>query len=169
MAINFPEGTQNFPSSVLQAKQGYYSSSKYVTSSGSHNSLYGLTGNRVYGDLVTVSITPLSSSSIIIVQGLSGKSNSNLAYHSTGATGVVAILNNGSTGAIDNTNYQYYPLSTSLGSYVYLPNDVVQGRYSHSNTNAQSWTLKGYSYSEGGNTNRVSFMKAHLLLLEIEG
>ena len=169
MAINFPEGTQNFPSSVLQAKQGYYSSSKYVTSNGSHNSVYGLTSNRVYGDLVTVSITPLSSSSIIIVQGVSGMSNSNLNYDITGATGVVAILNNASTGAIDNTNYQYYPLSSTMTSASYLPNCIVQGRYSHSNTIAQSWTLKGYSYSESSNTNRVSFMKAHLLLLEVEG
>ena len=168
MAINFPEGTQDFPSKVLQVKQGYFSSSYYCTSTGNHNSLYGLTQNRVYVDLVTVSITPLSSSSIIIVQGLSGMSNSTLAYDATGATGVVAVLNDAATGAIDNTNYQYYSIPTTLGSYAYLPNVVVQGRYQHSNTNAQSWKLKGYSYSESNRTNKVSFMKSHLLLMEVE-
>ena len=167
MAINFPEGTQDFPSKVLQVKQGYYSGGLYVTSTVSGASQFGLTGQRVYGDLVSVDLTPLSSSSVIIVQGCSGGSNSNQVFHSTGAFGVVVVVNNGTSNNIDNTDYQYYSMTTTFGSGAYLPNTIAQGRWVNSGTSTINFKLKGYSYSEGNNSNKVQFRKAHLWLMEV--
>ena len=170
MAINFPEGTQNLPSNVLQAKVASSGGSNgYCTSNGNHSALYGLGfNNRVYIDLCSVSITPISSSSTIIIQGVAGGSNSNVLYHSTGAFGLVCILNNGTNGNVDNTDYQYYPITNPFSSGTYLPNTVCQGSYAAGNTNAQTWYLKGYSYAEGSNSNKVQFRDSHLLLLEVE-
>ena len=50
---------------------------------------------------------------------------------------------------------------------MYLPNTDVQGHHQAGNTNAQTWYLKGYSYAENSNTNRVNFRDAALLLLEV--
>ena len=101
-------------------------------------------------------------------RGLSGATNSNVTYPYQGAYGVVAILNNSSTGAMDNTDYQYYPLANSLTSGLYLPNTGVQGHYAAGNTNTQEWRLKGYSYTEGSNHARIRFIKHHLIIWEVE-
>ena len=154
---------------VLQCKVSYDSTMVTVdNTTGGQSSQYGLTGNRVYGDLNTITITPVSSTSTMIIQGLSGGTNSNVTYPYQGAYGVVAILNNSSTGAMDNTNYQYYPLSNSLVGGLYLPNTEVQGHYAAGNTNAQEWRLKGYSYTEGSNHARIRYIKHHLIIWEVE-
>jgi len=170
MAIIFPEGTQNLPSNVLQAKVASNNNSNgYATITGATNSQYGLGfSNRVYIDLCSVSITPISANSTIVIQGLSGGSNSNVSYHTTGAFGLVCILNNGTSNNIDNTDYQYYPMTNPFSTGTYLPNTVCQGSHAAGNTNTQTWYLKGYSYVEGTNTNKVSFRDSHLLLLEVE-
>ena len=154
---------------VLQCKVSYDATMVTVnnTTSG-QSSLYGLTGYRVYGDLNTITITPVSATSTMIIQGLSGGTNSNITYPVQGAYGVVAILNNSSTGAIDNTDYQYYPLANSLHTGLYLPNTEVQGHYAAGNTNAQTWRLKGYAYTEGSNHARIRFIKHHLIIWEVE-
>ena len=154
---------------VLQCKVSYDSTMVTVNNTtGGQSSQYGLTGNRVYGDLNIITITPVSSTSTMIIQGLSGGTNSNVTYPYQGAYGVVAILNNSSTGAMDNTNYQYYPLSNSLTGGLYLPNTEVQGHYAAGNTNAQEWRLKGYAYTEGSNHARIRYIKHHLIIWEIE-
>ena len=168
MAINFATGgSQTLPSNVIQAKQVQAGGSTYCTSNGNHTALYGLSfSNRVYVDLCNVTITPLSASSTIVVIGMCGMSSSNLTYHNTGAYGLVAVKDNGSNGNIDNTDYQYYPL-TNLTTNMYLPNTDVQGHHQAGNTNAQTWYLKGYSYAENSNTNRVNFRDGALMLLEV--
>ena len=104
----------------------------------------------------------------MIIQGLSGMTDAGSGYHSgTGAFGVVAILNNSSTGAIDNTDYQYYPESSTLGNNFYPPNVAVQGSYASGNTSAQTWRMKGYTYRESG-TNRSKFVKSHFIIWEVE-
>tara|TARA_B100000123_G_scaffold35487_1_gene23478 strand:+ start:547 stop:1188 length:642 start_codon:yes stop_codon:yes gene_type:complete len=154
---------------VLQCKVSYDSTMVTVnnTTSG-QSSQYGLTGYRVYGDLNTITITPVSATSTMIIQGLSGGTNSNVVFPVQGAYGVVAILNNSSTGAIDNTDYQYYPLANGLHTGLYLPNTEVQGHYAAGNTNAQTWRLKGYAYTEGSNHARIRFIKHHLIIWEVE-
>ncbi len=52
--MNLSEGTQDFPSKVLQVKQGWYSGNLYVTRTGSGASQFGLIYNRVYGGRVSV-------------------------------------------------------------------------------------------------------------------
>ena len=156
-------------SPVLQCKVSYNSSTVAVTHSGTADTnLFGLTGNRVYGDLNTITITPVSATSTMIIQGLSGMTDpSGGYYNSTGAFGIVAILNNSSLGAIDNTDYQYYPESSTLGNNFYPPNVAVQGSYASGNTSAQTWRMKGYTYRESG-TNRSRFAKSHLIIWEVE-
>ena len=134
---------------VLQCKVSYDSTMVTVSNTqGGQSSLYGLTYSRVYGDLNTITITPVSATSTMIIQGLSGGTNSNILFPVQGAYGVVAILNNSSTGAIDNTDYQYYPLANSLYTGLYLPNTEIQAHYTAGNTNTQTWRMKGYSYTE---------------------
>ena len=170
MAINFPEGTQNLPSNVLQAKVAQTTGSNgYAIITGATNAQYSLGySNRVYVDLCSVSITPISSSSTIIIQGVAGGDNSNVNYHTSGAFGLVCILNNAHSGNVDNTDYQWYPMTNSFSTGAYLPNSVCQGSYAAGNTSAQTWYLKGYSYSENNATNKVQFRDSHLLLLEVE-
>ncbi len=156
-------------SPVLQCKVSYSASIVTVTHSGTADTnLFGLGGNRVYGDLNTITITPVSATSTMIIQGLSGMTDAGSGYHnSTGAFGVVAILNNSSTGAIDNTDFQFYPESSTLGNNFYPPNVAVQGSYASGNTSAQTWRMKGYTYRESG-TNRSKFAKSHLIIWEVE-
>ncbi len=154
---------------VLQCKVSYDSTMVTVSNTqGGQSSLYGLTYSRVYGDLNTITITPVSATSTMIIQGLSGGTNQPQSLPVQGAYGVVAILNNSTTGAIDNTDYQYYPLSHSLYTGLYLPNTEVQGHYAAGNTNTQEWRLKGYSYTEGSNHARIRFIKHHLIIWEVE-
>ncbi len=152
---------------VLQCKTNYDASMVTVSNTtGNQNALYGLINLRVYGDLNTITITPKSATSTMIVQGLSGGTNSPTTYPTQGAYGVVAVLNN--TTGFDNTDYQYYPLQGALGGGLYLPNTGVQAHHTAGNTNAQTWTLKGYSYTEGSNTCTIRFIKHHLIIWEVE-
>ena len=152
---------------VLQCKVSYDSTMVTVSNTqGGQSSLYGLTYSRVYGDLNTITITPVSATSTMIIQGLSGGTNTTASFPATGAYGVVAVLDN-NTG-FDNTSYQYYPLANSLTTGLYLPNTEVQAHYAAGNTNAQTWRLKGYSYTEGSNTCIVRFIKHHLIIWEVE-
>ncbi len=153
---------------VLQCKVNYHASTVVVTNTGSIGDTYGLTGNRVYGDLNTIAITPTSATSTMVIQAISGVTDSGSGgQNSTGAFGVVAILNNASTGAIDNSDYQLYPETGTLGSGWYGPNVVCQGHYASGNTTAQTWRSKGYSYRESG-TNISKFIKSHLIIWEVE-
>ena len=157
---------------LLQCKVNYDATIVTVSNTtGNQSAEYGLNSYRVYGDLNTITITPVSATSTMIIQGLSGTTNSNSAVPSQGAYGIVAILNNAATGAIDNTNYQYYPLATLYGSGAttpYLPNTVVTGHYAAGNTTEQVWRLKGYAYTEGSNSIDIRYQKHHLIVWEVE-
>jgi len=102
----------------------------------------------------------------MIIQGLSGGTNTSTSFPVQGAYGVVAVLDN--TTGYDNTNYQYYPLANSLYTGLYLPNTGIQAHYTAGNTNAQTWRMKGYSYTEGSNPCIVRFIKHHLIVWEVE-
>ena len=152
---------------LLQCKVNYINDMVTVSNtSGGQSSQYGLTVGRVYGNLNTITITPVSSSSTMILQGVSGGTNSPHTYPTQGAYGVVCVVNE-STG-IDNTDYQYYQLQNSLYSTGYLPNVVCQGHYAAGNTNQQTWRLKGYAYTEGSNTCTIRFINHHLIVWEVE-
>ena len=152
---------------VLQCKTNYDASMVTVSNTtGNQNAQYGLTDLRVYGNLNEIIITPKSATSTMIIQGLSGGTNSPTTYPTQGAYGVVAVLNN--TTGFDNTDYQYYPLQGALAGALYLPNTGVQAHYTAGNTNAQTWRLKGYSYTEGSNTCTIRFIKHHLIIWEVE-
>ena len=151
---------------VLQAKHTMNSATVTVTHSGSVGDTYGLNGDRVYQDLNTITITPISATSTMIIQGVSGMTDGG-SYSGTGAFGIVAVLNNGSSNNIDNTDYQFYPENTTLGSNYYPPNVVVQGSYAAGNTNAQTWRIKGYCYRESG-TDVAKFRKSSFLIMEVD-
>tara|TARA_B100001109_G_scaffold89340_1_gene72956 strand:+ start:117 stop:755 length:639 start_codon:yes stop_codon:yes gene_type:complete len=154
---------------VLQCKVNYNETMVTVTNAvGGDSSEYGLTGGRAYGDLTTVTITPKSSTSTMVIQGVSGCTNSGVSYPSQGAYGVVAILNNAATGAVDNTNYQAYQLSNLMGTSGYLPSVFCQGHYAAGSTTEQVWRLKGYAYTEGSNSCQIRYIKQHLIIWEVE-
>ena len=153
---------------VLQAKHSFNTATITVTHSGTTSDTFGLQGGRVYGDLNTITITPTSSSSTMIIQGLSGMTDAGAGtYSGNGAFGVVAVLDNGTSNNIDNTDYQYYPETGTFGTGYYPPNVVVQGSYASGNTNAQTWRLKGYTYRESG-TDVSKFRRSSLLIMEVD-
>ena len=154
---------------VLQCKVSYNESLVTVTNdAGGDASQYGLTGGREYGDLTTITITPKSSTSTMVIQGASGCTNSAVTYPSTGAYGIVAILNNATPGAVDNTNYQAYQLTDLMGTGGYLPSVFCQGHYAAGSTTEQVWRLKGYAYTEGSNPCSIRYIKQHLIIWEVE-
>jgi hypothetical protein len=153
---------------LLQAKHSFNTSIITVTHSGTTSDTYGLQGGRVYGDLNTITITPTSATSTMIIQGLSGMTDAGAGtYSGNGAFGVVAVLDNGTSNNIDNTDYQYYPETGTFGTGYYPPNVVVQGSYASGNTNAQTWRLKGYTYRESG-TDVSKFRRSSLLIMEVD-
>ena len=151
---------------LLQAKHSFNTGVVTVTHSGTVGDSYGLEGNRVYGDLNTITITPTSANSTMIIIGLSGTTDHG-SYSGSGAFGIVAVLNNGTGNNIDNTDYQFYPETSTLGSNFYPPNVSVQGSYTAGNTNAQTWRMKGYCYRESG-SNVSKFRRSSLLIMEVE-
>ena len=154
---------------VLQCKTNYDSSMVTVSNtSGNQGGLYGLTSTRVYGNLNEITITPVSSSSTMILQGISGVTNSPHSYPNQGAYGIVCVLNESSAGAIDNTNYNAYQLRNLMGTSGYLPFVSCQGHYAAGSTSQQVWRLKGYSYTEGSNLCTIRYIKHHLTVWEVE-
>ena len=154
---------------VLQCKTNYINDMVTDTNtSGDQAGLFGLGGYRVYGDLNTITITPVSSSSTMILQGISGCTNSPNSYPAQGAYGIVCVLNNSSAGSIDNTNYNAYQLNNLMGNHGYLPLVNVQGHYAAGNTNEQTWRLKGIAYTEGYNTCTIRYINHHLTVWEVE-
>ena len=154
---------------VLQCKTNYDSSMITVSNtSGNQGSSFGLNSLRVYGNLNEITITPVSSSSTMILQGISGCTNSPASYPSQGAYGIVCVLNDSSAGAIDNTDYNAYQLRNLMGTSGYLPFLSCQGHYAAGSTSQQVWRLKGYAYTEGSNTCTIRFIKHHLTVWEVE-
>jgi hypothetical protein len=119
---------------------------------GSIAGLYGLTANRTYSDLLSVTITPQSASNTLIFLANVGYTSG--VNSSKGAHGLALVRDN-TLGLEVNGNYPWYDVTINKPDYT--PAEHVTAVYSASNTNAQTWYLKAWSYNEtSGSTNEVT-------------
>ena len=118
--------------------------------------------NRTYVEVRSFTITPKTSSSILLCTGMVGWSSG--MNTSSGAHGQIITLND--TEAIDHADYPWYPHPTTLGSG-YYPTGPVHGSFSLSNNNTVTVRLRAFGYVEGGNTMTARYKGHSFSVLEI--
>ena len=180
LGITYPDATSQNTSAVVNGKQpssqmpsgtivqavfgNQASQIDIVNSDGSQSGLYGLPNKRVYGDLVSLSITPKSASNNLLFMGHCGMTSGNLAVN--GAFGLTLVKNN--TTGYDLGDYDWY----SSGGFwagnagAYPPNQHYQYIISAGSTSSQTWYLKAWNYSEG-NSQQSRFRNGTFIILEV--
>ena len=163
--VTLPSGTGG---KVLQVQSQYtYRSSSDILSitntAGGQSALYGLISGRVYATVNTVSITPISSSSTLVLMGTIGKSFSTTS--NKGAEGAVFVKDN-------TTGYEFSDYPGYDGTHLrpnYGMNYTTILTVSSGNTNEQSWTHKAFSYNEGSpsSSNVHKVASTSLVIMEI--
>jgi hypothetical protein len=148
---------------TLNAISPYNTNITVTNSSTGQSALYntGVT-SRVYGDLVSITVTPTFSNSKFLVFGTAGGSAGNAGAN--GAYGIVLVVDN-STGIGFGGDFPYYPILSSIGN-AYVPDVSMNAYYTPGSAAAFTVYLKGYSYSEGSNQ-ITRFRNAVLTVLEI--
>ncbi len=163
-AASFPSGT------IVQAKWAQQSAGNVsvTNSSGGQSSLYGQPSSRVYGDLVSVSITPLSSSNRLLFLCHAGMTTATGSTNTASSWGIVIIKDN--TTGYETGDYPWYASGVTGGwagvTNGYPPDQHYQYTISAGSTSSQTFYLKGFSYSEG-NSITSNFRAASLIILEV--
>ena len=154
----------SYPSGVVQVVHGVQGSQVSLVNSGGQSSLYGLPTNRLYGDLVSISITPKSASNTLLFMGHCGMTSGNM---SGGCGWGLTLVKNNTTG-YDLGDYDWYsPSSIWAGAAgAYPPNQHYQYIVNAGSTSSQTWYLKAYNYSEG-NSHTVNFRNGTFIILEV--
>jgi hypothetical protein len=151
---------------VVNAVSAFNTSITVTNSSAAPAALYGTAiAGRVYGDIVSVAITPKFSTSKFLVlasTGLSAGTNS-----TNGAFGNVIVVNN-TTAIAFGGDYPWYPAATTLGASVYCPDASMTAYYTPNSASTFTVYFKGYAYSEG-NTQTTNFRNGVLTVMEIAG
>jgi len=149
---------------TLNAISPYNTNITVTNSSTGQSALYN-TGvpSRVYGDLVSITVTPTFSNSKFLVFGTAGGSAGNAGAN--GAYGIVLVVDN-STGIGFGGDFPYYPIFSSIGN-AYVPDVSMNAYYTPGSAAAFTVYLKGYSYSEGSNQ-ITRFRNAVLIIQEIK-
>jgi len=160
--------------SVIQFQSSVNQNASQTDFSGTANSNYVFGGNRVsrtYSLARTVTITPLSTSSILYCVGNVGWTS--MVATATMGHGQIITRNddNSSTSAetIDNSDYPWYQHSYITSSSLYYPPETVVGIFSPSSTSQQTIKLRPYVYVEGSNTATGKYQGTSLFVMEIAG
>lgn len=127
--------------------------------------LYGLEqDNRTYVDIETLTITPVSSTSTLILMGSVGPDA--VTRSDRGAEGIVFVKDD-TTGYGFGTfpGYDVTNLRTQYRPEYGLTIPVASG-----NTNSQTWDLKAFSYNEasGSTTNTYRVRNSSFIIMEVE-
>ena len=142
MAINFPEGTQNYPGRVHRVYQAHFSSTQQISISS--------TGENVWYDVtnLSIAIAPRSSSNVLIgtmhIQAIDDSQHNDCGCmfrfadsdgngHGVGGPGSRIRMTCGSMYSFSayqngNTSYDYLVNSYS-GSFYYAPNSTTSVTY----------------------------------------
>jgi hypothetical protein len=124
---------------------------------------YGSTySNRTYVQVRSFTITPKTSSSILLCTGMVGWSSG--MNVSTGAHGQMITLND--TEAIEHGDYPFYPHNVTLGAG-YYPTGPVHGSFTLSSASAVTIRLRAFGYVEGSNTFTARYRGHSFSVLEI--
>lgn len=147
---------------VINTQTVYWNGTSSVSSVGTLPGLFGLTSNRSYGTLATITITPESVNSKFLLFGSVGFSSR--TKHATGAEGIVFVLNN--TTGYDMGNYPWY------SGTIMMPNYQVDCSLNYAvspgTTSPCTFTLRHYAYAESGTHQSVA-IKASFIVQEILG
>ena len=162
--------------SVIQFQSSVNQNPSTTSFSGSAtgNTYYGANrASRTYSLSRTVTITPVSTSSILYCTGIVGWT-SMTASNTMGHGSIITRNDNNSGGAlsdtIDNSDYPWYSHSNWIAAGSYYPADVVVGTFSPSSTSQQTIKLRPYLYIEGaGGTVSALYQSTSLFVLEIAG
>jgi hypothetical protein len=163
-AANLPAGT------IVQAKWVQQSGGNVTVtnSTGGQSGLYGQPNGRVYGDLVSVSITPLSASNRLLFLCHAGQTSSAGSTNTQCAWGIVLVKDN--TTGYETGDYPWYAGGVTGGwagaTGAYPPDAHYQYTISAGSTSSQTFYLKGFSYSEG-NSQISNFRASSMVILEV--
>jgi len=155
---------------IVQAKWVQQSSGNVTVtnSSSGQASLYGQPPGRVYGDLVSVSFTPISASNRLLFLCHAGQTSSAASVGTLTAWGIVLVKDN--TTGYETGDYPWYSGATpggwagNIGAYP--PDQHYQYTISAGSTSPQTFYLKGWSYSEG-NSQISNFRASSMIILEV--
>jgi len=164
-------GTLEFGASVLQIVSNYTAraSSDMITVSKTASSTtvpakYGLgQDNREYADIETLTITPKSSTSTLVLMGTTGPDA--ITRSNRGAEGIVFVKDE-TTGYGFGT-YPGYDVSNLRPQY--SPEYGLTVAVTSGGTSAQTWDLKAFSYNEaaGSTTNIYRVRNSSFIIMEI--
>jgi hypothetical protein len=163
-ASQLPSGT------IVQVKWAQQSAGNITVtnSSGGQAALYSQPAGRVYGDLVNVSITPLSASNRLLFLCHAGNSSTTGSTQTGCAWGIVVVKDN--TTGYETGDYPWYASGVTGGwagvTTGYPPDQHYQYTISAGSTSSQTFYLKGFSYSEGNSQSSV-FRGSSLIILEV--
>jgi len=158
----------------FQSSVNQNASNQQFTGSSNSNYLYG--GNRpsrTYSLSRTVTITPLSTSSILYCVGVVGWTS--MAASTTMGHGQIITRNDDNSGGalsdtIDNSDYPWYQHSYITSSNLYYPPETVVGIFSPSSTSQQTIKLRPYLYVEASaGTVTAGYQGTSLFVMEIAG
>lgn len=160
--------TSSSSNNIVQAKWVQQSAGNVsvTNSSGGQSSLYGLPSSRVYGDLVSVSITPLSSSNRLLFLCHAGMTTATGSTNNACSWGIVIIKDN--TTGYETGDYPWYSASSTWAgaTSAYPPDQHYQYTVNAGSTSSQTFYLKGFAYSEG-NSITSNFRASSLIVLEV--
>lgn len=160
--------------SVIQFQSSVNQNASTTNFTGTANSNYLYGGNRVsrtYSLARTVTITPLSTSSILYCVGVVGWTS--MAATATMGHGQIITRNDDNAGGalsdtIDNSDYPWYQHSYITSSSLYYPPETAVGIFSPSSTSQQTIKLRPYLYIESG-TGSANYQGVSLFVMEIAG
>lgn len=153
---------------VVQVVSAENSSNVQVSTGGnSFSALYGFSQqNRLYADLVSVSITPKSASNTLIITMSAGMTSGSMASQS--GFGIVVVRDN--TTGYQRGDFPWYDASGwwAVSPGAYPPPQNLTISVSAGSTSAQTFYMKGYTYAESG-TRTTNFRDSGIYIMEIAG
>ena len=154
----------SYPGGIVQVVHGIQGSQVAISNSGGQSSLYGLPSARLYGDLVSLSITPKSASNNLIFMGHCGMTSGDMKANA--GWGITLVKNN--TTGYDLGDYPWYSAGSLWAGHfgAYPPSQHYQYIVSAGSTSSQTWYLKAFNYSEG-NPQIVNFRNGSFIILEV--
>lgn len=147
------------------ASSSWSGSTTISNTAGGQAALYGLTLGRVYGDIISITYTPYSSTSFLHISGTVGW-DAYLTKSNKGAVGIVIVKDN-LTG-YEFSNYPRY--SGSVDPLNYPPDNHIHIVVASGGTTSQTWYLKGWSYNEStpSATHAPRARAGQLSIIEVE-
>ena len=162
--------------SVIQFQSSVDQNASQTDFNGTANSDYKFSGNRpsrTYSLARTVTITPLSTSSILYCVGVVGWTS--MQATASMGHGQIITRNDDNAGGtlsdtIDNSDYPWYQHAYITSSSLYYPPETAVGIFSPSSTSQQTIKLRPYLYVEAqGGTATANYQGTSLFVMEIAG